>query len=123
MIAQITAVDLLAEMRVLAHPASIDSVPTSANQEDHVSMGMAAARKVRRSVECLEYILGIELLCGAQAVADLHPLRPGRGVEKALRIIRKEIPPLIRDRVLAPDLEAAAQLVRSGALAGYVPGE
>ena len=82
MIAQVTAVDLLAEMRVLAHPASIDSVPTSANQEDHVSMGMAAARKLRRSVECLEYVLGIELLCAAQALEDLKPLRPGSGVER-----------------------------------------
>ncbi|NNM06151.1 MAG: histidine ammonia-lyase, partial [Gemmatimonadetes bacterium] len=75
MIAQVTAADLLAEMRVLAHPASVDSVPTSANQEDHVSMGLAAARKVRRSVECLEYVLAIELLCAAQAVDDLAPLR------------------------------------------------
>jgi histidine ammonia-lyase len=123
MIAQVTAVDLLAEMRVLAHPASIDSVPTSANQEDHVSMGMAAARKVRRSVECLEYILGIELLCGAQAVEDLKPLRPGRGVERALEIFRLEVPPLTRDRVLAGDMEVAAGLVRSGVLAAMLLGE
>ncbi len=114
MIAQVTAADLLAEMRVLAHPASIDSVPTSANQEDHVSMGLAAARKLRRSVECLEYILGIELLCGAQALEDLKPLRPGRGVEEAFRLIRERIPPLTEDRVLAQDMEQAASMVRSG---------
>ena len=116
MIAQVTAVDLLAEMRILAHPASVDSVPTSANQEDHVSMGMAAARKLRRSVECLEHIVGIELLCAAQAVEDLAPLRPGKGVEEALRLVRKRIRPLTQDRVLAPDMEAAAELVRSGML-------
>jgi histidine ammonia-lyase len=115
MIAQVTAADLLAEMRVLAHPASIDSVPTSANQEDHVSMGLAAARKLRRSVECLEYVLGIELLCGAQALDDLKPLRPGRGVERAFRLIRERIPPLTRDRVLAEDMEQTASMVRSGA--------
>jgi histidine ammonia-lyase len=115
MIAQVAAVDLLAEMRVLAHPASIDSVPTSANQEDHVSMGMAAARKLRRSVECLEYILGIELLCGAQALEDLKPLRPGRGVKAAYDIIRQEIPPLTGDRVLSKDMESVARMVRSGA--------
>jgi histidine ammonia-lyase len=117
MIAQVTAVDLLAEMRVLAHPVSVDSVPTSANQEDHVSMGMAAARKLRRSVECLEYILGIELLCAAQAVEDLQPLRPGAGVERAMTLIRKLIPPLTQDRMLAPDMEAAARLVKQGVLA------
>jgi histidine ammonia-lyase len=115
MIAQVTAVDLLAEMRVLAHPASVDSVPTSANQEDHVSMGLACARKLRRSVECLEYVLGIELLCAAQAVEDLKPLRPGKGVEKAFNLIREKIPPLTRDRVLAEDMEQAASMVRSGA--------
>jgi histidine ammonia-lyase len=120
MIAQVTAVDLLAEMRVLAHPASVDSVPTSANQEDHVSMGLAAARKLRRSVECLEYILGIELMCGVQAVEDLAPLRPGRGVEEAIRRLRRAVPALTRDRVLAPDMEAMAGLVRSGAFSGLV---
>ncbi len=117
MIAQVTAVDLLAEMRVLAHPASVDSVPTSANQEDHVSMGMAAARKLRRSVECLEYVLGIELLCAAQALEDLRPLRAGAGVEAAFHRIRREIPPLVEDRVLAPDMERMARLVREGAFA------
>ena len=118
MIAQVTAVDLLAEMRILAHPASVDSVSTSANQEDHVSMGLTAARKARRSVECLEHIIGIELLCGAQAVEDLKPLRAGKGVEEALEIIRSLVPPLTRDRVLAPDLESMAALVRKGGLLG-----
>ncbi|MFH1762896.1 MAG: histidine ammonia-lyase [Gemmatimonadota bacterium] len=123
MIAQVTAVDLLGEMRVLAHPVSIDSVPTSANQEDHVSMGMAAARKLRRSVECLEYILGIELLCAAQALEDLKPLRPGLGVERAFELLRQRIPPLTQDRVLSGDMEIAAEMVRSGVFSKLVPDQ
>jgi histidine ammonia-lyase len=122
MLAQVTATDLLAEMRVLAHPASVDSVSTSANQEDHISMGMTAARKLRRSVECLEYILGIELLCGAQALEYLKPLRPGRGVGKAYRVIREHVSPLEGDRVLSGDMEALAHLVRSGAFSAIVAG-
>ncbi len=114
MIAQVTAADLLAEMRVLAHPASVDSVPTSANQEDHISMGMAAARKLRRSVTCLEYILAIELLCGAQALEFLKPLSPGMGVKAAYEAVRELVPPLVGDRVLAGDMEEVAGLVRKG---------
>jgi len=114
MIAQVTAADLLSEMRVLAHPASIDSVPTSANQEDHISMGMAATRKLRRSVDCLEYVLGIELLCAAQALEYLRPLRPGKGVEVAYHRIRERVPPLTGDRVLSGDMEELARMVRSG---------
>ncbi len=120
MIAQVTAVDLLAEMRILAHPASVDSVPTSAGQEDHVSMGMTAARKLRRSVECLEYVLGIEILCGAQALENLKPLRPGAGVEEAFRKVREKIPPLTEDRVLSGDMERAAQMIRRGAFSDIV---
>jgi histidine ammonia-lyase len=118
MIAQVAAVDLLAEMRALAHPVSVDSVPTSANQEDHVSMGMAAARKLRRSVECLEYVLGIEILCAAQALDDLKPLEPGVGVGDAMKILRSHVPELTKDRVLAPDMEKVAELVREGAFLG-----
>jgi histidine ammonia-lyase len=117
MIAQVTAVDLLSEMRVLAHPASVDSVPTSASQEDHISMGLAAARKLRRSVECLEYIVAIELLCAAQALEGLLPLKPGRGVEDAYRMLRGQVHPLDGDRVLAPDFETVRLMVREGAFA------
>lgn len=117
MILQVTVVDLLAELRVLAHPASVDSVPTSANQEDHVSMGMTAARKARRAVEILEQVVAAELLAAAQGLEFRSPLRPGRGVEKAYRLIREVVAPLDRDRSPAPDLKAVAELVRSGALA------
>jgi histidine ammonia-lyase len=115
MIAQVTACDLLAEMRVLAHPASVDSVPTSANQEDHISMGMAAARKLVRTVSCLEYVLAVELLCGAQGIEYRRPLRAGVGVEAAWRAVREVAAPLEGDRSLHDELERLAARVREGA--------
>jgi histidine ammonia-lyase len=115
MIAQVGAVDLLAELRVLSHPASVDSVPTSANQEDHVSMGMAAARKARRAAECLEQIVAIELVCAAQGIEHRRPLRAGGGVEAAYAVVRDSVPALEGDRPLADDLRAAAAAVRRGA--------
>lgn len=118
MIAQVVAADALAEMRVLASPASVDSVSTSASQEDHVSMGMAAARKVRRSIALLETVLAVELLCGAQAVEFHRPMRAGAGVERALRAVRAEVPPLVEDRVLSDDIVVLTGLVRAGALTG-----
>lgn len=118
MITQLAAADLLAEMKVLAHPASVDSVPTSGNKEDHVSMGFTAGRKARRAVECLEYVLAIELLAGAQALEFLRPLQPGRGVREAYEIVRRLVPPLDGDRVLTGDIEALQAAVRSGAFAG-----
>ncbi len=116
MIAQVTAADALSEMRVLAHPASVDSVPTCASQEDHVSMGMAAARKARRTVELLETVLAVELLCAAQAVEFHRPLRAGSGVERALETVRAQVARLDRDRALSGDIAALADLVREGAL-------
>ena len=118
MIAQVTAADALSEMRVLATPASIDSVSTSASQEDHVSMGMAAARKVRRSAELLEIVLAAEFLCAAQALEFHRPLRAGDGVERALAIVRARVARVDEDRFLGPDLEALADLVRGGGLTG-----
>ena len=118
MIAQVVAADALAEMRVLAAPASIDSVSTSASQEDHVSMGMAAARKVRRSVSLLETVLGVEVLCAVQAVEFHRPLRAGAGVERAVSTVREGVPPLVEDRALSDDIDSVVELVRSGALTG-----
>jgi len=118
MIAQVTAVDLLAEMRVLAHPASVDSVTTSANQEDHVSMGLAAARKARRSVRCLERVVGIELMCAAEGIEYRRPLKAGRGVEAAHRRLRDRVPRLEGDRALGRDLDVMTQMVRTGTFTG-----
>ena len=114
MIAQVTAVDLLAEARILSHPASVDSVTTSANQEDHVSMGLAAARKARRAVACLERVLATELMCAAEGIEYRRPLRGGRGVEVAWERVRARIPRLTEDRALGPDLDTLTDLIRMG---------
>jgi histidine ammonia-lyase len=114
MIAQVAVVDILAEMRVLSHPASVDSVTTSANKEDHVSMGMAAARKAKRAVECLQYVLAVELMCGAQALEFLKPLRPGAGVSAGYDLVREHVEPLDGDRVLTSDIERIRVAVAAG---------
>ncbi len=116
MILQVTAVDLLSELRVLSHPVSVDSISTSAAQEDHVAMGLASGRKALRAVECLERVLGAELLAGAQALEFRRPLRPGEGVERAWIRVRKSVAALDEDRVLNKDLEQMFELVRTGAL-------
>jgi histidine ammonia-lyase len=118
--AQVTAVDLLSEMRVLSHPASVDSVTTSANKEDHVSMGMAAARKACRAVRCLQYIMAVELMCAAQALEFLKPLTPGLGVAEGYELIRQHVPPLEGDRALSEDIERLRNLVDDGALRDIV---
>ena len=121
MIHQYTAAALVSEDKVLAHPASVDSIPTSANQEDHVSMGSISARHTRAVVENVERILAIELLVGAQALdarlALLPGTAPGAGVIEALRRIRAVVRPLDGDREPAPDMAAAYRLVHTGALA------
>jgi histidine ammonia-lyase len=124
MIYQYTAAALASENKVLAHPASADSIPTSANQEDHVSMGSIAARHARRVLEHVERIVGIELVVAAQALEERMTLLPGRqpgaGVANALERVRTHIPRLLSDREPSGDLEAAAGLVRDGAFADLV---
>lgn len=117
MLAQITAAALVSESKILCHPASVDSIPTGASKEDHVSMGPAAARKARQVLRNTEAVLGIELLCAAQALEFLKPLHPGAGVERAYRLLREHVPPLAADRVLASDIETATRLVREGLFA------
>jgi histidine ammonia-lyase len=112
MLAQVSAAALVSENKVLAHPASVDSVPTSAGKEDHVSMGAHAARKAAQIVEHVLTILAIELLCAAQALDLLAPLRGGIGVEAARRALRRKIPHLNEDRILAGDIRAAVELAR-----------
>jgi histidine ammonia-lyase len=116
MIAQITAAALANENKTLAHPASVDSIPTGANKEDHVSMGMTSALKLRRVLQNTEAVIGIELMCAAQALEFRKPLRPGAGVQRAYDLVRERISPLTADRDLSGDIAAAADLVRSGAL-------
>ena len=114
MIAQYTAAALVSENKVLCHPASVDSIPTSANKEDHVSMGTISARKCRAIIENAESVIAIELLCGCQAVDLLTRGRPGRGTHAAYQACREKIPMLDRDRELSRDIDAMRELVRSG---------
>ena len=120
MIAQYTAAALVSENKVLAHPASVDSIPTSANKEDHVSMGTIAARKGREIVANTENVIGIELLCAAQALDLFTNLKPGEGTLAAYQAIRRVIPHLDTDRFLAPDIDAMRELMRSGAILAAV---
>jgi histidine ammonia-lyase len=117
MIPQVTAAALVAENKQRAAPASIDSIPTSANQEDHVSMAAHAARRLLPMAENLAQILGIELLAGCQG-CDFHaPLSSSEPVERVRALVRAQVPHLDNDRYLAPDIAAAAGLVRTGAVA------
>ncbi|HEU5042210.1 MAG TPA: histidine ammonia-lyase [Gemmatimonadales bacterium] len=119
MMVQITAASLVAESRALAMPASIGSIPTDANQEDFVPMGMAAAYKARRILANAQRVVAAELLCGAQWLEFLRPLRPGRGVERLWHRLRGLVPavaPLAEDRPPAPDLERLARAVSDGVL-------
>ncbi|HKG22048.1 MAG TPA: histidine ammonia-lyase, partial [Blastocatellia bacterium] len=112
MIAQVAAVSLIAENNVLAHPASVTNLPTSANKEDHVSMGMTSALKFTQIVKNVEIILAIELMCAAQGLEFLKPLRPGPRIEKAYSRIRELVPALDRDAPLSGYIESLVPLVR-----------
>ena len=111
MIAQYTAAALVAENKVLAHPVSVDSIPTSANQEDHVSFGPIASRKSRKIIEHVTTILAIELICGAQAIDFKKPLVPGIGVGTIYQMVRKVIPFLEKDKVFYPELQCVTKQV------------
>jgi len=115
MMAQTTAAALVSENKTLAHPASVDSIPTSANQEDHVSMGLWAARKSRSILENTRHVLAIEYLAAAQAL-DFQTLTPGAGVAGARDALRRVVPKLARDRYLARDIHTAERLLRDGTL-------
>jgi histidine ammonia-lyase len=116
MLAQYTAASLVAENRRLAVPASTDSIPTSGMQEDHVSMGWSAGRKLRTAIGNLERILAIEVLVAAAGVDARRPLQPGVRTGEAVRRLRACIPPMPVDRFLAADLETARGLVTEGTL-------
>ena len=123
MIPQVVAASLVSENKIYAHPASVDTIPTSAGKEDHVSMGPAAARKARAILENVERILAIELVCAAQGREFDRKLRAGRGAEAAYRAVRRLVPPLREDRFLAPDIERVRAAVESGAIVRTVENE
>jgi len=114
MIAHVAAASLLNEARVLAHPASIDNVSTSGGKEDHVSMGMTSALKLRSIVDLAENLFAIELLAGTEALEHRHPLRAGKGVERAFKIVRGAAPALTTDRPLSGDIARVAEQIRTG---------
>jgi histidine ammonia-lyase len=116
MIAQVTSAALVAESRVLSHPASVDSIPSSAGREDHVSMGMTAALKGRQVSDFTRSCLAIEVLCAAQALDFRLPVKPGKGALAAYELVRSKVPHMDRDRELHKDIEAVSQLIDSGAL-------
>ncbi len=116
MLVQYTAASLVSESKSLAHPASVDSIPSSAGQEDHVSMGMTAARHARECVANAEVVVSLEVLAAAQALDLRAPLEPAAGTRAARDAVREVIPFLDADRELGPDIDAAVDLVRSGRL-------
>ena len=113
MILQVTAVALLNEAKVFAHPASIDNVPTDGGKEDHVSMGMTAATKLRAIVELAELATAIELICAAEALEYRAPLAPGRGAKRAYDIVRTHVMRLTVDRSMSADIEKIASIIRA----------
>ena len=120
MITQYTAAALVSENKVLAHPACVDSIPTSANQEDHVSMGTIAARQSREILENSRHVIAIEMLVAAQGLDFLKPLEPGVGVQAAYKAVRAEVPHLEEDRVPAEDIATVYQLLVSETIVNQV---
>jgi histidine ammonia-lyase len=123
MISQYVAASLVSENKALSHPASVDSIPTSAGQEDHVSMGNAAGLKAWQVLANSELALAVELLAGAQAVEFLAPLALGRGSEAARQFVRTISPRVTEDRPLSKDIEAVAAAIRDGTLATAIESE
>ncbi|MES2857134.1 MAG: histidine ammonia-lyase [Bdellovibrionota bacterium] len=120
MIVQVAAASLVSENKILSHPASVDSIPTSADKEDHVSMGTIAARKFGQIVKNAENIVAMEFLSATQALDFLKPLEPAGAVKPAFAVIRKKVPFATEDRVFANDIEAIKQLIRNDELLGCV---
>jgi histidine ammonia-lyase len=117
MIGQYVQAALVAENKVLAHPASVDTIPTSGNQEDHVSMGWGAGRKLASVLSNARRVVAIELLCAVQGVQYRAPLAPGAGVSRVVELIRDQVPPLTGDRSLSDEIEVVAGLIDDGSVA------
>ena len=115
MIAQVTAAALTSEIKTLAHPASVDTIPTSANKEDHVSMSMAASLKAERALHLATHVIAVEILCACQALDLLSPLTTSAPLARVHAAVREHVPTLVDDRPPAPDLDRIVQMIRSGA--------
>jgi len=116
MIAQVTAAALASEIKTLAHPASVDTIPTSANKEDHVSMSMHAALKAERALQLAINVIAVEILCSCQAIDLRSPLESSPALMRAHKIVRDRVKKLVDDRPPAPDLDAIAEIIRDGKL-------
>jgi histidine ammonia-lyase len=116
MMAQVTAAAVASELKTLAHPAGVDTIPTSANKEDHVSMSMAAALKAERAVVRAREVVAIELLCACQAIDLLAPLETSPALARVHARVRSRVPALAADRAPGPDIEAIVELIASGEL-------
>jgi histidine ammonia-lyase len=114
MMAQYTAAALVAENRVLSHPASVESIPTSGSQEDHVSMGWGAGRKLSQILDNTSRVLAVELLCGVQGIESRRPHRPASGTASICEAIREIVPTLATDRPIGPEIETVAGLIQGG---------
>jgi histidine ammonia-lyase len=117
MIAQVASASLVSENKVLCHPASVDSIPSSAGKEDHVSMGSVSARKLQQVVANVRSALAIEILTAAAGLDQRAPLAPSKGVAAAFSAVRAAIAPLTEDRPLYRDIETVAQMISRGTLA------
>jgi len=117
MIAQVAAASLVSENKILSHPASVDSIPTSANKEDYVSMGAAAAVKARNAVRNATQVLAIELLAACQALDLRAPLKPGPATGAVLNLVRQSAPTLVQDRILANEMKSMSELIAAGEVA------
>lgn len=116
MMAQVTAAAVASELKALAHPAGVDTIPTSANKEDHVSMSMTAALKAERAIGRAREVIAIEILCASQAIDLLAPLATSAPLETVHQLVRSRVPMLDNDRMLAPDIVAITELIASSAL-------
>jgi histidine ammonia-lyase len=116
MMAQVTAAALVSEIKTLAHPASVDTIPTSANREDHVSMSMGAALKAASALDLATGVVAVEILCACQAIDLLAPLATSAPLARAHAHVRSVVPVLAGDRPPAPDIEAISRLIESGTL-------
>jgi histidine ammonia-lyase len=116
MMVQVSAASLASENKILASPASVDSIPTSSDKEDHVSMGTTAARKAWDIIENVEHILAMEMLASSQGLYFLEPMKPGIGVQAACSVIRELVQPITEDRAYHEDIRTIRELIESGRL-------
>ncbi len=118
MISQYLQAALVAENRVLAHPASVDSIPTSGSQEDHVSMGWGAGLKLLKVLDNVQTVLAVEILCAVQGLEYRRPLQPGAGTASVVALVRARVPPLEGDRSPSEEIEVVSEMIADGALTG-----